>query len=618
VLTVLIATYNGSSTLGRCLDAYCRMDPPAGGWKLIIVDNGSTDSTGVTARSFADRLPLQVICEPERGKNAALNTALSHISGDLVVFTDDDMIPQRDWLSVMRDAADLRPSYSLFGGKILLRWDTPPEKWILDWVPLDITYSATRTVCREGEIAAHAVFGGNMAVRASVFEAGFRFDPSIGPRDGDYVMGSETEFCLRLEQTGLKAWYVERSVVEHIVRDFQCTPDWILRRAARFGRRAYRLDRDAKSADSPYLGVPLGLLGYTLRQAYRSAAARLRGRHKEGFQARWNLHYTIGRIRESRASMCERHARSFHIVMYHRVRDAADPYDFFGLPIERFEKQLAILSRDFAVLPLTEILECIERSRPLPARAVALTFDDGYRDLYTRGAAVLERYRLPALVFAAVDAMDRGFLWPDLLRYAIGNTNASHLELETLAGIHPAAFPLASLHDRLRSLRAINSCLKRISNLQRKLALSELSEKLLGRPIDSVRIPDLMLSWSELRDLARRGIEVGAHTLTHPILTQASPDDCAREVLQSRERLRAETGCTVEHFAYPNGQSGDFSPEVRAIVQAAGFRSASTSIAGINCSATDRFALHRLDGNQAVQELTARLRSTSRRIESGA
>ena len=125
-MTVLFATHNGARTLPGVLDAYCRLIDPEGGWKLIVVDNASTDRSREIITSYLDRLPITYLYEGKLGKNAALNTAIAHIDGDLVVFTDDDVFPRPGWLVCMRSAADAHPSITIFGGVILPRWETPP------------------------------------------------------------------------------------------------------------------------------------------------------------------------------------------------------------------------------------------------------------------------------------------------------------------------------------------------------------------------------------------------------------------------------------------------------------------------------------------------------------
>src|SRR5882672_6685372 len=221
MLTVLFATRNRATLLKAVLESYCQLLPPASGWKIVVVDNGSTDSTSQVLASFAGRLPLQSAMEHKLGKNFALNTGLQLIEGDLAVFTDDDVFPSPHWLVQLRQAADTQVSYSIFTGVILPRWESPPPNWI-SWIgdPGPV-YTLTDPSLAEGPVAAHLVFGPNMAVRSNIFESGIRFDCNIGPSGTDYPMGSETELVVRLCRAGHKAWYTKSSPVEHFIRKEQ-------------------------------------------------------------------------------------------------------------------------------------------------------------------------------------------------------------------------------------------------------------------------------------------------------------------------------------------------------------------------------------------------------------
>lgn len=302
MLTVVLATRDGSSTLSEVLETYRRLEVPSGGWKLVIADNGSVDGTPALLARYAEVLPLTIVEVGKPGKNVALNAAIEHREGDLVVLTDDDAVPRSDWLVRLRAAADAIRDHDVFGGCILPRWPREPEPWHLDWVPHDMTYTLTPPGRTSGPLPATQVPGPNMAVRSSIFDRGHRFDAAIGPMPGrSYVMGSETEFTLRLEQAGHRAWFVSDAVVEHLIRIQQMERSWILKRAVRYGRCIYRRDRQR---NEPRPAMAFGMPRWVLRRlatgALRFAAARLTGNHKRAFQQEWQCRFDVGYLSEAR------------------------------------------------------------------------------------------------------------------------------------------------------------------------------------------------------------------------------------------------------------------------------------------------------------------------------
>jgi glycosyltransferase involved in cell wall biosynthesis len=306
MLTVLIASYNGAKTLADVLNAYCALEPPDGGWKLVIVDNGSTDHTKDAIAAFCDRLPLTYLYEPKPGKNAALNTGLSSLSGDLVALTDDDVLPRPDWLRQLRLAADSQPSYAIFGGAILPKWESPAEDWILTWVPKGPTFSILDSL-KEGPINPRLIFGPNMAVRTSIFESGYRFNEGIGPKGSNYAMGSEGEFLRRLAKAGFRAWHCRNAVVEHIIRSFQMNREWVLARAVRYGRGQYRLAmQELPTQPASLLGIPMSLLWQISAQGLRLGCAKLGADRQRIFKAQWRLNFLIGKVIEARQLYQER------------------------------------------------------------------------------------------------------------------------------------------------------------------------------------------------------------------------------------------------------------------------------------------------------------------------
>jgi glycosyltransferase involved in cell wall biosynthesis len=306
VLTVFIATHNGGRDLARTLASYTRLHPPDGGWKLVVIDNASEDDSLDVARSFDDRLPLVCVAAPVRGKNRALNRALGALDGDLAVFADDDGLPDPDWLVAFRAAADSHPDFDAFGGAILPLWMDEPAEWLLEWVELGPVYSLTGDT-PDGPCEPNRVWGPNMAVRASAFHKGYRFDERIGP-DGSrtYAMGSETEFLLRLAfAEKLRCWHCAAARVRHVVAADTMRPGWIFTRAFRLGRCLYREAQQKRAAGCRGPSRDPAVVRSRLADSVADLAAARSARDPRGvFEARWQMNIWMGCLFEAaRASV---------------------------------------------------------------------------------------------------------------------------------------------------------------------------------------------------------------------------------------------------------------------------------------------------------------------------
>ncbi|MDN3565823.1 glycosyltransferase [Paeniroseomonas aquatica] len=259
-MTVVFSTRNRAQALPRVLNAFAGLTAPHSGWKLVIVDNGSNDGTAAVIAGFSHLLPLTLLSCPTPGKNRALNLALPELRGDLAVFTDDDVLPDTDWLVQLRAAADAHPEADLFGGTVLPDWPSPPPLWLSEQaVEFSVLYAQQR---RASGPCDHAdIFGPNMAVRSAIFAAGTRFGEHVGP-DGTnpmYAMGSETELLRRLGTAGHRGWFAADARVRHIIRPEQMEERWILDRAFRYG-----VGEGRNYAKSLSLGLLVRLVAYRL------------------------------------------------------------------------------------------------------------------------------------------------------------------------------------------------------------------------------------------------------------------------------------------------------------------------------------------------------------------
>ena len=303
LLTVLMATYNGAGTLPQVLRAYMALRPPVGGWRLIIADNGSTDATAQVIAAFCGRLPLSSVYVARRGRSPALNGAVEHAlrqggdGSELFVFGDDDAMPAPDWLCRLQDSARDHPGYALFGGAIVPAWREPPADWLLRLTPVGLTWGITSPDLRDAPVYPGLVWGANMAIRRRIFEAGARYDESIGPQGSNYAMGSETRLNLEMHAAGNPSWFCPQASVAHIIRAAQVQRDWILRRAMLFGRGQCRLATFAPSVE--LLGVPRWMLGRYLRDSLCAARAWLRRDRADLFLRQWERAWLRGFFHEA-------------------------------------------------------------------------------------------------------------------------------------------------------------------------------------------------------------------------------------------------------------------------------------------------------------------------------
>ena len=241
-IDILFATHNGQKTLPRMLHALSELNAPTRPWRIVTVDNASTDGTAKILEDGEARLPLKRLFCPKPGKAAAQIFALPHLQGDLIVLTDDDIIPDPDWLVALEAAADAHPEADIFGGAI----EPAPIEPVTDWYAASATYRSDLfglTTAKPGPVnGADTIFGPNMMLRHTQVTAAFSRPSVLGPtfvqkgRRRVFPMGDESEMIAALERAGAAAYFAPGARVQHMVRRFQTELDFMLQRAQNHGR----------------------------------------------------------------------------------------------------------------------------------------------------------------------------------------------------------------------------------------------------------------------------------------------------------------------------------------------------------------------------------------------
>ncbi|MES2152627.1 MAG: polysaccharide deacetylase family protein [Pseudomonadota bacterium] len=273
------------------------------------------------------------------------------------------------------------------------------------------------------------------------------------------------------------------------------------------------------------------------------------------------------------------------ILNYHRILPASDPLLDAEPDADTFRWQMKVLADCFHVMPLSEALAALAAGS-LPARAVCITFDDGYRSTHDLALPILQEFGLTATVFVTTSFVGDGVMWNDTILEAVRQLPDGQLDLRA-TGL--GAQTIVSLEDRRRAIGSLTELAKYMPP-QERMALALELETL----ADTAALRGLMLTSENVRSLAQQGIEIGAHTITHPILTSLEDNSANQEISACKSQLELITGKPVRFFAYPNGKSGlDFDARHVGMARRAGYEAAFTTAPGPATTANDLFQLPR-------------------------
>lgn len=284
---------------------------------------------------------------------------------------------------------------------------------------------------------------------------------------------------------------------------------------------------------------------------------------------------------------------SWTIVMYHRVIDdpAKDPFRL-GMCVlrDRFERQVRYLHQRFNIITAIDAATRLARGEPLPPRALSITFDDGYLDNLTHALPIMQRHDVPFSVYVPTGGLESGcLLWWDKVIAMLAATRRTEIDLQevglsstsevlTLKGVS-APSNAERILDLLwaQSKADCDRCVERIT---RWLGPCDISQMLAPR-----------LTPAQIRELRDAGVEIGAHSVSHPNLAVA-PEDLTRfEMLESRRVLEEILQEPVTGFAYPGGR---MHAATQHIAKGLGFAYALSTVTGINMPGYEMNCLRRI------------------------
>jgi len=248
---------------------------------------------------------------------------------------------------------------------------------------------------------------------------------------------------------------------------------------------------------------------------------------------------------------------------------------------ELFEKQIQELTKGFNVVSLTTVIKVLKGEIPRRENMIALTVDDGYADFYHYAYPILKKYDMPATIYVPSEFADgKLWLWPDRLTYVMEKTLCASYTF-TL-GNQPVPYqlvnekPYGKLWNEL--VHYCLSCNDEEKNRFLNQFAMELGVSVPDKPVDDFAAAN----WDQLSEMAENGIEIGAHTSTHPSLAKVSSENLHYEIFGCKEKLEKKLGVKVTNFCYPNGQSSDYNAEVQKFVADAKFESATVAFMDAN------------------------------------
>ena len=282
------------------------------------------------------------------------------------------------------------------------------------------------------------------------------------------------------------------------------------------------------------------------------------------------------------------------VLMYHR---------FPGSDAEvraRLGAQCEHLRRWYHPVSVGEAADWLAGGRALPANSLAITVDDGYRDFHAAWD-VFRSYGLKVTLFVVSRFVDRElWLWPDEVKSLFATTGLASVAIPLPDG---TVFQASLGAQREAAAQALADLMVSLGHAERVGLLRELP-RMLGTSLPAA-LPDRFapLGWSELRRMAGEGLEVGAHTRSHPVLSRlATAEEVTREIAGSRADIEARLQRPVLHFCYPNGKRADYDERATGAVREAGYRTACNAEAGLNGAGADAMQLSRIGVDPGVPD----------------
>ena len=293
--SVIVCTYNRAASLADTLRALQAREIPSGlRWEVVVVDNNSKDGTREVVATAERQFPqLRYLFQPLQGLSHARNLGITEARGEYLLFTDDDVLPESDWLRATLEGIRAHAADAC-GGYIAPIFEVPPPHWLTERFYGFLAVRTDRTDDYPITEPSQAPFGANMAMHRRVFATVGLFDTSRGRTGKVLASGEDGELFERLLGAGLKAVFLGGARVRHKVEAFRLTKPY-LRKWRYQSSRNIAVSRGL-AGERRFLGVPLFVFPQTLRAAVRVFAGHLLCAPDEAFNRELVFCHFVGLI----------------------------------------------------------------------------------------------------------------------------------------------------------------------------------------------------------------------------------------------------------------------------------------------------------------------------------
>ena len=276
------------------------------------------------------------------------------------------------------------------------------------------------------------------------------------------------------------------------------------------------------------------------------------------------------------------------VLMYHGITRQHNPLSNFDqkhVQHEKFEEQMKYLVQHYNLISLKDFMLWKQGEKKLPPKALLLTFDDGYRNVYTQLFPLFKKYQLPVTIFLPTQYLGKkGIGWYDIIPYCISKTNKKEMI------VCDKKYNLCTEKDKISAILQLKIKARDHLLLQKKI-LDDVIKQTDTNPRKCSDDDFLYLSWKQCQEMQSSGAVFGSHSVTHQVMTMLNEDGIRNEMQKSKEKIEHELGGICVSFAYP---FGDNNTVTRRILKQIGYRAGFSTRYGKNVKETEIFQLRRI------------------------